>query len=233
VVSSSLLAQLLSGCAGLELLTALLLVWRSSPRATGRLLGLQGGALAGLITVLALGSHSPELLVMAGFVLVLKAVLLPRLLAGGLPGPTAERAGPVHGGGVGPAARPARRPDPTLPLLAVAVLASLAYLVSRPVAALVPGPAGRAVPVGFVVLLTGFLVLVTRRRAHAQLVGFLMVDNGIATVAYLTSDGVPLVVELGAGIDVLLVVLVLQVLGGRMRIAFGGHDLDDLRELHD
>ena len=34
-------------------------------------------------------------------------------------------------------------------------------------------------------------------------------------------------------LDVLLVVLVLQVLTGRMRAAFGGTDLDELRELHD
>jgi hydrogenase-4 component E len=82
-------------------------------------------------------------------------------------------------------------------------------------------------------VLSGFLVLVTRHRAPAQLVGFLMLDNGIATIAFLTAGGVPLVVELGASLDILLVVLVLQVLGGRMQHAFGGSDLDDLRELRD
>jgi hydrogenase-4 component E len=44
---------------------------------------------------------------------------------------------------------------------------------------------------------------------------------------------VPLVVELGVSLDVLLAVLVLQVLTMRMRAAFGGTDLDELRELHD
>ena len=73
----------------------------------------------------------------------------------------------------------------------------------------------------------------SRRHAISQLVGFLMLDNGIAAVAFLIAGGVPLVVELGASLDVLLVVLVLQVLSGRIRAEFGTLDLDDLSELKD
>ena len=58
-------------------------------------------------------------------------------------------------------------------------------------------------------------------------------DNGITAVGFLTTAGVPLVVELGVSLDVLLVVLVLQVLTTRMRRTFGDTDLDELRELHD
>jgi hydrogenase-4 component E len=82
-------------------------------------------------------------------------------------------------------------------------------------------------------MLTGFLVMLTRRSALSQLIGFVMLDNGIATVAFLTSGGVPLVVELGVTLDVLLVVLILRVLTGRMQLTHGGTDLDDLRELCD
>ncbi len=215
----TLQAQLISACAGLELLAAVLLVWRASRRPTARWLAVQGGALAGLVAVLAVAADAPELFGVAVFVLALKGYLLPRVLIA-----RAAADVPVVGH---------RRADPTAWLLGVALLAVLAYVVSRPVAALVPGPAGRAVPVGFAMVLCGFLVLVAQRRAHAQLVGFLMLDNGIATLAFLTADGVPLEVELGASLDVLLVVLVLQVLGGRMERVLGGTDLDDLRELHD
>ena len=83
------------------------------------------------------------------------------------------------------------------------------------------------------VVLIGFFVLVTRRPALSQLVGFLLMDNGITAVGFLTTAGVGLVVELGVSLDVLLVVLVLQVLTARMRAAFGATDLDELRELHD
>jgi hydrogenase-4 component E len=76
-------------------------------------------------------------------------------------------------------------------------------------------------------------VLVTRRKAVTQVVGFLLLDNGIAVVAFLATAGVPLVVELGVALDVLLAVLILQVLTTRMLAKFGALDLDQLRELHD
>jgi len=237
-MTQSVYSQLLGGCAGIELLAAVLLVWRGSQVAATRMLALQGVGLAGLVTVIGVDSASAELLGVAALVLLLKGWLLPRLLAGprlasGSANGGSANGGSANGGTADGGSATGGRPDRTPSLLAVAALATMAYLVSRPLAALVPGPAGRAVPVGLVLVLCGFLVLVTRRRAHTQLVGFLMLDNGIATVAFLTAGGVPLVVELGVSLDVLLVVLVLQILGGRMLLAFGGSDLDDLRELRD
>ena len=74
---------------------------------------------------------------------------------------------------------------------------------------------------------------VTRRRALSQVVGFLLLDNGITATAFLATSGLPLIVELGVSIDLLLVVLVLQVLTSRLRTTFGSTDLDELQELHD
>jgi hydrogenase-4 component E len=121
--------------------------------------------------------------------------------------------------------------NPTASLLLVALLAILAYVVSRPLASLGSGPAIQVIPVGMALVLIGFLLLATGRHAIAQLVGFLVLDNGIATVAFLTAGGVPLVVELGVLIDVLLVVLILRVLTGRIQTEYGATDLDDLTEL--
>jgi len=60
-----------------------------------------------------------------------------------------------------------------------------------------------------------------------------MLDNGIAAISFLTSGGLPLVVELGATLDVLLVVLILGVLVVRMQAEQGHIDISELRELHD
>ena len=109
----------------------------------------------------------------------------------------------------------------------------LAFAAARGVAAFVGTTAGALVPVGFATLLLGFFVLVTRRRPIFQMVGLLLVDNGIALVAFLCTAGVPFLIELGVSLDVLLGVVVLMVLAQRLRSEFGDLDLDDLADLHD
>ena len=61
----------------------------------------------------------------------------------------------------------------------------------------------------------------------------LLLDNGIATITFLTSGGVPILLKFAFSLDVLLVVLILHVFTGRMRTKFGGTSVDQLRELHD
>lgn len=213
--------QFLQLFAGVLLLCAVLIVWRRSLGAHIRLLAIQGWALAGLVTVLGLHEHSTELLSVSVLVAGLKGVVLPVVLARTT---ASDR-------------RRAREETPlintTAALLAVSFLTMLAYLVSRPVVALGSTAAVAAVPVGVAMALFGFLVLSTRRHAVSQLIGFLLLDNGIATVAFLTAGGVPLVVELGVSLDVLLVVLILRVLTSRIRTEYGGADLDDMTELRD
>ncbi|MFD9894076.1 hypothetical protein ACFWY9_32405 [Amycolatopsis sp. NPDC059027] len=213
--------QLLDLAGGALLLTAVLILWRREFAVIVRVFAFQGLALAALVAVLAAHEHSAELWIVAVGVLVLRAGVLPWLLL---------RA--VKGDGDVP-----RETAPLVnvasSLLAAAVLTLVAYAVSRPLVALAPSPATQAIPVGITVVLIGFFVLVTRRRALSQLVGFLLLDNGITAVGFLTTSSAGLIVELGVSLDVLLAVLVLRILTSRMRETFGGTDLDELRELRD
>ena len=77
-------------------------------------------------------------------------------------------------------------------------------------------------------MLVGFFALATRRKAVSQIVGLSLVDNGVALVAFLATAGVPLIVELGASLDVLLAVIVLRVLATQLRAHVGSFDLDQL-----
>ena len=219
-MTATVFAELLALCAGVLLLTGVLIVWRRDLHAVVRLLAVQGVALAALVGVIGVDGRAPELLGVALLVLVLKGLVLPAVLS--------RVAGPA---GAGRVETPVI--NTTSSLISVALLTTLAYLVSQPLKAAGSGPAVAAVPIGIALVLFGFLVLATRRHAISQLVGFLMLDNGIAAVAFLIAGGVPLVVELGASLDLLLVVLVLQVLTGRIRAEFGDIDLDDLSELRD
>ncbi len=203
------------------LLTAVLVLWRRELAVIVRVFALQGVALAGLVAVLAGHEGSAELAAVAAGFLVLRAGVLPWLLRRAL-------------AGAGPAQRETRPlVNVAASLLAAAVLTLLAFAVSRRWWRWRRHRGHAAVPIGVAVVLIGFFVLVTRRRALSQLVGFLLMDNGITAVGFLTTAGVGLVVELGVSLDVLLVVLVLQILTGRMRETFGDTDLDELRELRD
>jgi hydrogenase-4 component E len=115
-------------------------------------------------------------------------------------------------------------------LVFASALIVLSYVVSSNITALAPSVATRLVPIGIATVLVGYFMLVTRRRAVSQIVGLLLVDNGIALVTFLLTAGVPLVVELGAALDVLLVVVVLVV---NIRNQRGSSELDQLKELHD
>jgi len=219
VTTSTYTALLQLAVSGL-LLCAVLVVWRRELPALVRLLAVQGFALAAIPAIRGWHTRDWTLIAVAVGVAALRCVALPALLRRLLVDAGENRE---------------TKPLVNTPasMLAVAGLTVLAYAVSRPVVALDPTPATEAAPAALAVFLTGIFVLISRRRALSQVIGFLLMDNGIAAVAFLTTAGVPLVVELGASLDLLFVVLVLQVLAGRLRLAFGTADLDELRELRD
>ncbi|GAA0532493.1 hypothetical protein GCM10011581_17100 [Saccharopolyspora subtropica] len=220
-MDETLSVQLLDLACGALLLTAVLVLWRRELAVIIRVFAAQGVALAVLVAILAAHENSTELWVVSASVLLLRAGVLPVLLRRALASAGDQR----------------RETRPLVnvaaSLLAAAVLTLLAHAVSRPLVALAPAPATQAIPVAMAVALIGFFVLVTRRLALSQLVGFLLLDNGITAVGFLTTAGAGLIVELGASLDVLFAVLVLQILTARMREAFGDTDLDELRELRD
>ncbi|MFJ8113297.1 hypothetical protein [Streptomyces sp. NPDC096132] len=226
-MSDGLYTQLLDLACGAFLLAAVIVLWLRELAAIVRVFALQGIALAAIAVLLGVHEERWDLIGVGIGVGLLRAGALPYLMRRALTALAADR---VRGEEV-------RETQPLVnvaaSLLTAALLTLLAYAVARPLTALNPTPATRALPVGLAVVLIGFFVLVTRRRALAQVVGFLLLDNGITATAFLATSGVPLIVELGVSFDVLLAVLVLQVLTTRMREAFGTTDIDDLRELHD
>ncbi|WP_458090819.1 hypothetical protein [Streptomyces malaysiensis] len=230
-MSGGLYTQLLDLACGAFLLAAVIVLWRRELTSVVRVFALQGLALAAIAVLLGAHEERWDLIAVGLGIGALRAGVLPYLMRRALAALTGDRQRYGDGGAE------ARETQPLVnvaaSLLTAALLTLLAYAVARPLTELNPTPATRALPVGLAVVLIGFFVLVTRRRALAQVVGFLLLDNGITATAFLATSGVPLIVELGVSFDVLLAVLVLQILTTRMREAFGTTDIDDLRELHD
>ncbi|ODQ96237.1 hypothetical protein [Mycolicibacterium holsaticum] len=212
---------LIGFAAGGLTLAAVLIVWRRDLRAIVRLLAWQGVALAAIPVLRGLHDAEAALVAVGAAVLVLRAGVLPWLLARALAAePKAQReATPLV--------------NTATSLLITGILTVVAFAITRPLVDLAPDPVVNAVPAAFAVILIALFVMVTRRHAVSQAAGFLMLDNGITAAAFLLTAGVPLIVELGASLDVLFVVLIIGVLTGRLRRAFGGADLDRLQELRD
>ncbi len=214
-------ASVIDLAAGALVLAAVLIVWTRDLGSVIRLLAWQGAALAAIPIIRGVHEGDAALVAIGAAIAVLRTVLLPLLLARAL---GAQRRG-------------LRDATPlvntTASLLIAAALTVTAFAVTRPVVNLDPGPATGAVPAAFAVVLIALFVMATRRHAISQAAGFLMLDNGIAAAAFLLTAGVPVIVELGASLDVLFAVIVIGVLTGRMQRKFGGADLDALQELHD
>jgi len=220
-MTNSAFSVLVDLAAGGLLLAAVLIVWRRDLGAINRLLAWQGIALAAIPILRGCYGGDGALIGVGVVVLALRAVILPRLLA---------RA-------VGAEPQSHREATPVVntatSLLITAVLTLAAFAATRPLVNLQPAATTTAVPAATAVVLIALFVMATRRHAVSQAAGFLMLDNGIAATAFLLTAGVPLIVELGASLDVLFAVIVIGVLTGRLSRAFGGADLDALRELHD
>ncbi len=219
-MSDELTGQLLNVCCGAFLLTAVGVLWRREVSALVTMLTAQGVTLTGIAVLLASRQRSAEAVVVAVGVGVLKAGVVPWMLRR------------VHA--KVPETRETRPlVNVSASLLAAAGLTLLAYAAARPLVALAPSASAHATPVGFAVVLLGFFLAATRQRAISQIIGVLLIDNGIAAVAFLATGGVPLIVEFGVSADLALAVLVLQILTSRLHATFGPTDLDELRELHD
>jgi hydrogenase-4 component E len=91
--------------------------------------------------------------------------------------------------------------------------------------------ADQALPAAVTLMLIGMLIMVTHRQALTQVVGFLVLENGMALAALTALNGMPLLIELGVFLDLLLAVFVAFVYTQRMHVIFGSLDTEHFRSL--
>ncbi len=80
-------------------------------------------------------------------------------------------------------------------------------------------------------VLTGMLLMVTRKKALMQVVGLLVLENGIFLAALTTTFGMPLVIEIGIFFDLLMGVFLMGLFVFRIRDTFDHLDVSKLRKL--
>jgi hydrogenase-4 membrane subunit HyfE len=168
--------------------------------------------------VLGAATANLDLWVIAGITILIKAIVLPWLLLRVI-----KRVG-IR-----------REIEPVIPISATLVIAVGIVVLSFDLASSL-GPVrqaitGNALPVGVALTLLGVLVMVSRRKALTQMVGLFASENGIFFTAMAVSQGMPLIVEIGVILDVILGALVMGILVLRVRSSVHADiaDLDRLR----
>jgi len=81
------------------------------------------------------------------------------------------------------------------------------------------------------VILIGMLMIITRRKAVAQVIGFMSMENGLFFAAVVATYGMPMVVELGVAFDVLVAAILFGIFFLQIRAGIGSLDVDRLNRL--
>jgi hydrogenase-4 component E len=182
------------------------------------LLAVQGLALAVSTLIVAIRADQTHLFYSAGLTFVLKVVVLPWIF---------------H--------RLIRRLNvqwdvetlvniPGTMLIGV-VLVIFAFGLAQPIAALAETVTRGTLGIALAVVMLALLMMITRRKAVAQIIGFLSMENGLFFAATSATYGMPMVIELGVALDVLVGVLILGVFLFQIREQFDSLDLHHMERL--
>ncbi len=199
-------------------LTDLWVLGTSRLSAAIRATALQGALLAALPVAL-YGDASPHMLALAAGTLLVKAIVLPRLMSRAIRETSVRRESePLIGFATS--------------LLFGAVAVALAFGIAPRLS--LPGlQSEMLVPVAFATVMIGLVVLTTRGKAIMQVVGYLLLENGIYVFGLSQAQRVPFLVEVGVLLDVFAGVFVMGIVVFEINRAFDTLDSDQLSDLRD
>jgi hydrogenase-4 component E len=210
--------QLLNACAALLLLLAFAMLSQRRIVTLVNLLAMQGAVLCLATVLLAWRTDAVHLYISALLTLALKVAFLPWLLR-----------------------RLIRRLEvywDTEPMINIGTTMLLGLLIvifafglAQPISALASTSTKNSIGVAVAVILLAFLTMITRKKAMSQIVGFLSMENGLFFAAMSATYGMPMVVEFGVALDVLVAMLVLGVFFFQIRERFESLDLHHFESL--
>src|ERR1700690_3198811 len=116
-------------------------------------------------------------------------------------------------------------------MLVGVLIVIFSFGLAQPISALASTATRNSIGIAVAVILIAFLTMITRRKAMSQVVGFLSMENGLFFGAMSATYGMPMVVELGVALDVLVAILVLGVFFFQIRKQFDSLDLKHFESL--
>ena len=203
------------------LLTALIVLWRKGVPAYISAYRWQAWLLAALTAIVGYFGGDWRLYWVAGVLVALKGIAIPALLR------TMQRRF-----GVQPQITPYVNTETSL--LVAGLLVVFAYVLARPlmeVTAASALPTREGLPLAMALLFVSLFIIVSRKKAITQVIGFLMLENAIALLAVVGTYGVPLLVEFGVFLDALMGFLVMQIFVYQIHETFDTIDVEQLTHL--
>ncbi len=169
------------------------------------------GALLGLLPLLAHAHLSRVAVLTAALTIALKGVLIPRMMTRALRD-----------------AKIKREVEPLIGLQSTVILGALGTVFALLFARQLPLAAQHTgvliVPAAIATVLTGFLLLTTRFKALTQVMGYLVLENGIFIFGMLLVEAMPLVVEMGVLLDLFVAIFVICIIVHHINQAFASLD---------
>ena len=213
-------SQLISLLAGLLLLIAFAMLAQRRVLRLIHLFALQGLVLATNTVVVAIAINRPHLYFSAFLTLALKVIALPWLLHRLI-------------------VRLNIRADvetliniPTTLLVGILIVI-LSFNLALPMSHLAGTITRSTLGIAMASVLLSFLMMITRRKALTQVIGFLAMENGLFFAATSATYGMPMVVELGIALDVLVGTFIFGVFFFQIRETFDSLDIQHLEKLKD
>jgi hydrogenase-4 component E len=180
----------------------------------------QGALVAAVTTVVAATGQVPHLYFSAALTLALKALLIPWMMHRLVRRLELER-------------HTESLQSPTLVTMAAVGLVIFSYWLVLPMIQAEQTFTRNIIAISLAVVLIGFLMMVFRTQAVAQVLGFMSMENGLFLAAVSATRGMPLVVELGVAFDVLVAMVLFGVFFLQIRESIDSLDVDRLNRLRE
>ena len=119
---------------------------------------------------------------------------------------------------------------PTTMLLGI-VLVIFAFNLALPISQLASTVTRNTLGIAMACVLLAFLMMITRRKAVPQVIGFLAIENGLFFAATSATYGMPMVVEFGVALDVLVGTFIFGIFFFQIRETFDSLDIHHLEKL--
>ena len=217
-MDTELAAQINSLLAAMILLTAFGLLVQRRMNGLLHLFALQGFFLAVSTGVVGFVSGVHDLYISSILTLTMKVVLLPYILH------VLMRKLKIH-----------REVEtvvkiPTTMLMGIA-LVIFSYHLTAPIRELSTLVTRSTLAVALATVMLGFLMMITRKHAVTQIIGFLAMENGLLFAATSATYGMPLVVELGVALDLLIAAFIFGIFFFHISTTFDSLDVDQMARL--